>query len=541
MQRQRLILIILIICAAIPIATHQLFSQTTAQDNDTRQSVTTVTQLRWQPSEGLAYKYATLSIMGNDAQIWQKTFLPDQALVLDLADEQISLADGSYQYQIQYVPELSAAVAERYAAEAAGDRNPNLPQILRESGQLPAEEMLTQTGTFLITNGEFILPTAITEHEDSHNHTADNNLAVIVHAEDVIINDSLAVGFDATNTENFGSDTIRLKENNIRIHFDDTSSTGSFPSNDWRIIANDSENGGGNLFAIEDSTAGRRPFTVEAGAPANILYLDSGGRIGIKTSTPVVDLHIVEGNSPSIRLDQDVSGGFDAQTWDIVGNEANFFIRDATNGSQLPFRIKPGALDDSIFIHANGNTSLGTDATSQGQLHIRGNQPSENLIYAADNTEAERLRLDSDGNLTIGGILTEASDKNLKENFIPSNPQAVLEALANMPVMYWNFISDENGALHLGPTAQDFYAAFGLGHSDTRIASLDANGVTMASIQALYQHYQAQEAAINDLQTENKALATAIADLEEENEDLTARVEALEALIQTLIDEQEQK
>ncbi len=39
---------------------------------------------------------------------------------------------------------------------------------------------------------------------------------------------------------------------------------------------------------------------------------------------------------------------------------------------------------------------------------------------------------------------------------------------------------------HLGPTAEDFYAAFGLG-SDAGIGTVDADGVALATIQALYQ------------------------------------------------------
>ena len=54
--------------------------------------------------------------------------------------------------------------------------------------------------------------------------------------DDLIVDGSLAVGLDAVNGENFGFDTLRLKENNLRLHFDDTSVAAAFPRNDWRII-----------------------------------------------------------------------------------------------------------------------------------------------------------------------------------------------------------------------------------------------------------------------------------------------------------------
>ena len=179
-------------------------------------------------------------------------------------------------------------------------------------------------------------------------------------AGDLIVQKSIAVGLDAVDGEAFGFDTFRLKENNIRIHFDDTSGSGSFPDNDWRIVINDAANGGANYFGIEDATADIISFKILAGAPANAFFMAANGNIGLGTDAPVVKLHIADGNSPVLRIEQDASSGFTPQIWDIAGNEANFFIRDVTNGSTLPFRIKPGAPENALFIAANGNIGLGT-------------------------------------------------------------------------------------------------------------------------------------------------------------------------------------
>jgi hypothetical protein len=75
-------------------------------------------------------------------------------------------------------------------------------------------------------------------------------------------------------------------------------------------------------------------------------------------------LHINESDTPDIRLEQNSSGGFTAQTWDIAGNEANFFVRDVTGGSRLPLRIRPGAPTSSIDISASGNVGIGTASPS---------------------------------------------------------------------------------------------------------------------------------------------------------------------------------
>ena len=114
----------------------------------------------------------------------------------------------------------------------------------------------------------------------------------------LIVGGSACIGFDCVNGESFGFDTIRLKENNLRIKFVDTSSSASFPSNDWQLTANESSNGGANKFSIDDVNSGRTPFTLEAGAPSHSLYVDGGGRIGLGTSTPVVEIHIEVGEYP---------------------------------------------------------------------------------------------------------------------------------------------------------------------------------------------------------------------------------------------------
>jgi hypothetical protein len=186
-------------------------------------------------------------------------------------------------------------------------------------------------------------------------------------ADDLIVQGSLCAGLDCVNNEVFGFGTLRLKENNTRIDFIDTSA-GAFPTRDWRLEANSNLSGGANSFAIKDmgddnsagAEGGAALLTVTAGAPANSIFLSSTGSVGFGTSTPLLKLHQLKGDTPALRLEQDGSSGFTPQTWDMAGNEANFFIRDVTGGSRLPFRIRPGAPTSSIDISATGNVGIGT-------------------------------------------------------------------------------------------------------------------------------------------------------------------------------------
>jgi len=78
----------------------------------------------------------------------------------------------------------------------------------------------------------------------------------------------------------------------------------------------------------------------------------------------------------------------------------------------------------------------------------------------------------------------------------PVDGQELLEKLAALPISTWNYKKDPPSVRHLGPMAQDFAAAFGLGDSDTTINMVDANGVVMVAIQALYRRVKALEAEV---------------------------------------------
>ncbi len=356
--------------------------------------------------------------------------------------------------------------------------------------------------------------------------------ADIVQADDVIITGgSLCVGFDCVNSENFSFDTIRMKENNVRLHFEDTSATSSFPGNDWRLIANDSSNGGLNKFSLEDSTAGRVPFTVEAGAAANALYVSDAGDVGIGTGTPLVELHAVDGNTPALRLEQNGTSGFTPQSYDIAANETNFFVRDVTNGSKLVFKILRGAPDNGLVVHGDGKLGLGTTNATAGidlrsvgskgaDVHLLDNIGSgplqmlkmqnngavqlmmdnttntnaqwmfsagqSMLLVPSDNPTDQVFELASTGNMTIKGTLTQMSDRNAKTGIEAVDPSEILAKVRAMPVSAWTYKHDaEDGIRHIGPMAQDFYAAFGTGRDDKGISSLDGSGVALAAIQAL--------------------------------------------------------
>ena len=111
------------------------------------------------------------------------------------------------------------------------------------------------------------------------------------------------------------------------------------------------------------------------------------------------------------------------------------------------------------------------------------------------------MKWDASGNITTRGTLNPPSDRNVKTNFSSINPLEVLEKVSAMPVTRWEY-KDSEGTQHLGPVAQDFHAAFGLGMDDKHIATVDADGVAFAAIQGLNQKLESQVKA-KDAQIES--------------------------------------
>lgn len=84
------------------------------------------------------------------------------------------------------------------------------------------------------------------------------------------------------------------------------------------------------------------------------------------------------------------------------------------------------------------------------------------------------------------------SDRDIKHGRASVDPEAVLEAVARLEVSEWSY-DERPDVRHVGPMAQDFHAAFGVGADDRHIHPVDANGVTLLAIQALYRRVQALE------------------------------------------------
>lgn len=115
------------------------------------------------------------------------------------------------------------------------------------------------------------------------------------------------------------------------------------------------------------------------------------------------------------------------------------------------------------------------------------------------------------------GAWSTLSDRNLKANITPINQHQILAALTEMDITRWNYLGQDASTQHIGPMAQDFYAAFGLGEDATRISTVDADGIALASIQGLYDIVREQEKTIISQQEQISTLETRISSMEQTN------------------------
>jgi hypothetical protein len=520
--------------------------------------------VEWHPTvAGVGF---SLTVSGPEGFYLQQQFAPGEAPAFSVFDAAGNLRPaGNYAYELRAIPQVDPATRD----ELQGLRDQGEDAVrgaLQKAGKLPAGPTV-QSGYFAVVGGAIEMGG---KAEPPAAGDGGNRLATkgtILTGNDGIIYNSLCVGFDCPTSPTFSDSTILMMENNTRIKFGDTSNS-PFPNEDWEIEANSASSGGQSYLGFNDcgssdndgGCASDLVFAVEAGARQNALYVESDGDVGIGTSNPVLELHIVRGDSPGVRLEQDASSGFSPQTWDVVGNETSFFVRDVTNGSTLPFRIRPGAASNSLVIDTDDDVGVGI-LSPGASLHVWRNDGSASLkVEEASTTESARelaqfsndgtvtyrftdtqgtastgddfnwiaglktnnqfiitlvgtiasplWRIDSSGNVTATSF-NPTSSRALKEGFTAIDPRQVLEQVVAMPISEWRYKKDVTSSRHLGPVAEDFRAAFGLGADGQHISVTDLGGVSLAAIQGLDQALGEKDQRIRALEQANQQLLEA--------------------------------
>ena len=260
MKRQRMLVTmflmsILSVCLVLPV-----MGQSATQNDPIFTAQASLNKIQWQPM--LSNGGVVLTVIQPNGAALRQEFKAGVPAVFETVDSQgARRPDGQYTFELRVIPVVDKKVREMLAAVGDSDQRSAVQQKLIEAGQLPRYAM-TLSGTLTIQGGAFFTGTA-TETPKPKLVTTSTAAPVpsasgTITPQDQVINDDLivtgglGVGFDCLTdgSENFGFDTMKLKENTLRIFFDDTSSLPGLPANDWRIVINDSSSGGANYFAI---------------------------------------------------------------------------------------------------------------------------------------------------------------------------------------------------------------------------------------------------------------------------------------------------
>src|SRR5438067_1036257 len=378
----------IMLCVGLAVACFQV--SVLAQTVESRREPATMTAnasgVRWNVSA--QYSDLTMTVSAPDGQVFRREFQGGAPAEFAFSDKQGNrLPDGQYTYELRFTTPQLRGIKDRIMPAPDDGAGTEDEQGRINRRRTPVDSMV-QSGSFAVLNGVVYVgsetepatrrdSSAKNSNKDTQqrspgvvsgntitrlrNHRLSLFSPDIVTADDEDIQGSLCVGLDCVNNEVFGFDTIRLKENNTRLQFNDTSTSTGFPTNNWQIRANDSASGGIgtaspakplhvisptatdgiavgkndnlNLLLIGyDNTNNAGTIGSFAGGGANTLNLNPlGGNVGIGTSAPT-QLLSVNGTAGK------PGGG----TWDVFSDERLKNIKGRYNtGLKALMQLQP--------------------------------------------------------------------------------------------------------------------------------------------------------------------------------------------------------
>ncbi len=194
--------------------------------------------------------------------------------------------------------------------------------------------------------------------------------------------------------------------------------------------------------------AGRLEFR-ESSSMVRLAIL-KGGKVGVGTTLPMAPLEIApaSGNA-AFRLN--FPGG---DTWAI-----------SNTGSDVTFNLIGSGGQETTYRERN-------DASGKATFEVQGSVKATNVKFS--------------------------SARALKTGFEAIDTKQILAKLGQLEISSWEYKKGSPGR-HVGPVAEDFRELFGLGDG-TSISVVDAQGVTLAALQGLYETVQERDRYVEELE-----------------------------------------
>ena len=277
-------------------------------------------------------------------------------------------------------------------------------------------------------------------------------------------------------------------------------------------------------FRIHSSTA----YEMHQPSSADTCAHRFTGNVGIGTSSPDSELHIYNSSlfeDVTLYLDAKLSG-----YWHANSSAGGALRGTAESAGAIKVGSEVGNNYEEAFMSFwTCNDPRSDGVGGRGVLEEKMRITSGGLVGIGTTSPSQRLHVQ--GNIFASGTITPSSDRRAKTDLEPVDPKEVLERVVDLPIERWRFKTEDEGVKHVGPMAQDFHEAFGLGESDTAIATVDADGVAFAAIQGLNLKLNEKEAEIDSLETRNRGLEAEMETLQDEVALLKASLSRLEELV----------
>ena len=169
-----------------------------------------------------------------------------------------------------------------------------------------------------------------------------------------------------------------------------------------------------------------------------------------------------------------------------------------------------GPLAEVFRVHVTAERRIGRFALDAPEFVARA---SGGVLFYSNSTATTGVHLSAGA-----GSWTSASSAHLKTDFEEIDPGDILAKVVALPVWRWRYKAEAENLRHLGPTAQEFFAAFELGATEEGIMGVDADGVALAAIKGLHALLEEKETQIQALQQQLENLQAQLSMLVQERQ-----------------------
>ena len=271
-------------------------------------------------------------------------------------------------------------------------------------------------------------------------------------------------------------------------------------------------------------------LTLAAGTGINVppntygIVINTAGRVGIGNAAPAYKLDVDGGSGVAVYGHSTTTGVYGSgATYGVYGSGQTNGVYGSGSTYGVQGRAKTGVYGSgtdtgvrgegsTIGVSGDGKTGVYGETDDAGGTGVSGTgwvNGSYGVSGVTNGASSYAVRGTAygggwagyfDGKVHVQGAFDYSSDRAMKTSFNAVNPRSILHKLSALPIQTWSYKNEGTSVRHLGPVAQDFRAAFGLGSDEKSIGAVDANGVALAAIQGLYQLVLEKDRKIDELQ-----------------------------------------